>query len=235
MFFFFLRFSLSLSLSPSLPLSVSGRRDCEFGRSSECWRSGDRHSINGIFSWNHVKPLQLCWSSCFQCWPPNETEWAKHNRTIWHIFFILQVWHIMQQEQGQLLKTTKIQASSLNTKNWWELFPPLELYPFEWSRCKDVVSQFAEFGAKWPTSDREQDRKKAKGTARCDCECHEWIRESTQHSAWLSFPQGVSSQHVEFSLGRVPAKKLLPQSLPWRTWNAPWKNMEKPYSFFKQK
>jgi hypothetical protein len=23
--------------------------------------------------------------------------------------------------------------------------------------------------------------------------------------------QGVSSQHVEFSLGRVPAKKLLPQ------------------------
>lgn len=47
----------------------------------------------------------------------------------------------------------------------------------------------------------------------CYRDCHRLPQTATMSSSVdaVDAAQGVSSQHVEFSLGRVPAKKLLPQ------------------------
>ena len=122
---------------------------------------------------------------------------------------------LCNRSRGKYLEPQKCRdwKFAMRGKQPKHIAPPLELYPFEWSRCNLWCSFPSSLNSGRNGPHRtEQDRKRPGPLGRWVL--LPWLPQTATMSSSVDAvdtAQGVSSQHVEFSLGRVPANKLLPQ------------------------
>ena len=210
MFFFLLLFSLSLSLRPPRSLAWKKLRVL----------TQRRQTFDNMW-----KMLRRC--VCVDLHVFNVDLQMKHSEPAYLSNFLLYLRcdTLCNRSRGKYLEPQKCRdwKFAMRGKQPKHIAPPLELYPFEWSRCNDVVSQ-----VRWIRGEMAHigQNRIGKGQDRwaagcCYRDCHRLPR-------WV---------HLLTPLTLPKAFRRNMWSSPWAgcrrtscclSWNATWKNMENP-------